>query len=51
MPDTITTEDAASPFTLDIRLFEGEDVTPLINMTDDGCGSSCPSSCTTSTAD
>lgn len=41
----------SSPFALDIRLIENSDTTPLINLTDDGCGSSCPSACTTSTAD
>lgn len=40
-----------SPFTLDIRLIEQSDPAPLINLTDDGCGSSCPSACTTSASD
>ncbi|MEU3308427.1 FxLD family lanthipeptide [Nocardiopsis sp. NPDC006832] len=44
-------ETSSSPFALDIRLIENSDTTPLINLTDDGCGASCPSSCTTSTAD
>lgn len=44
-------EISSSPFALDIRLIENSDTTPLINLTDDGCGASCPSSCTTSTAD
>lgn len=44
-------ETSSSPFALDIRLIENSDTTPLINLTDDGCGSSCPSACTTSTAD
>lgn len=44
-------EPSSSPFALDIRLIENSDTTPLINLTDDGCGSSCPSACTTSTAD
>ena len=46
-----TRQDTPSPFTLDIRLIENSDTTPLINLTDDGCGASCPSTCTTSTAD
>jgi FxLD family lantipeptide len=41
-----------SPFALDIRLIENSDsLAQLINLTDDGCGSSCPNSCTTSAAD
>lgn len=46
-----TRQETSSPFALDIRLIENSDTTPLINLTDDGCGSSCPSACTTSTAD
>ncbi|GHD34446.1 FxLD family lanthipeptide [Nocardiopsis kunsanensis] len=42
---------SATPFALDIRLIEQSDTAPLINLTDDGCGSSCPSACTTSTSD
>lgn len=49
--DTQEAPRSDSPFTLDIRLIEGGDITPLINMTDDGCGSSCPSACTTSASD
>lgn len=51
MQDTQEAPRSDSPFTLDIRLIEGGDITPLINMTDDGCGSSCPSACTTSASD
>ncbi|MCY9783945.1 FxLD family lanthipeptide [Nocardiopsis sp. EMB25] len=39
---------SSSPFALDIRLIETSDTTPLINPTDDGCGTSCPDSCTPS---
>ncbi|MFJ6022907.1 FxLD family lanthipeptide [Nocardiopsis alba] len=46
-----TRQETPPPFTLDIRLIENSDTTPLINLTDDGCGSSCPSACTTSAAD
>lgn len=42
---------SATPFALDIRLIEQSDTAPLINLTDDGCGSSCPSACTTSASD
>ncbi|WP_075926980.1 FxLD family lanthipeptide [Nocardiopsis sp. CNR-923] len=42
---------SSSPFTLDIRLIETSDTTPLINLTDDGCGTSCPDTCVTSTSD
>src|SRR5699024_5573591 len=42
---------SATPFTLDIRLIEQSDTASLINRHDDGCGSSCPSACTTSTSD
>ncbi|MDE3721424.1 FxLD family lanthipeptide [Nocardiopsis sp. N85] len=40
-----------SPFTLDIRLLESSDsLAQLINLTDDGCGASCPTTCVTSTS-
>ncbi|WP_081748662.1 FxLD family lanthipeptide [Nocardiopsis sp. CNT312] len=41
----------SSPFVLDIRLIETSDTTPLINLTDDGCGTTCPSTCVTSVSD
>ncbi|MDT0330109.1 FxLD family lanthipeptide [Nocardiopsis lambiniae] len=44
-------DNPSSPFTLDIRLIENSDTAPLINLTDDGCGSSCPSACATSASD
>lgn len=40
-----------SPFALDIRLIENSDsLAQLINLTDDGCGTSCPTTCVTSTS-
>jgi FxLD family lantipeptide len=37
------------PFDLDIRVIEsGDAAVTLINLTDDGCGSTCPSACATS---
>ena len=36
------------PFDLDIRVLEFSDAAAsLINLTDDGCGSSCPNACVT----
>jgi FxLD family lantipeptide len=36
------------PFDLDIRVIEFGDTAPgLINLTDDGCGSTCASPCVT----
>jgi FxLD family lantipeptide len=36
------------PFDLDIRLIESSDnAATLINLTDDGCGSTCPKACAT----
>jgi FxLD family lantipeptide len=38
----------SDPFDLDIRIIESSDeFATLINLTDDGCGSSCPSACAT----
>jgi FxLD family lantipeptide len=38
----------AEPFDLDIRVIEfGDAAVPLINLTDDGCGSTCPRACAT----
>ncbi len=38
-----------TPFVLDITLVEDSTAFPdNINLTDDGCGSSCPNSCVTS---
>lgn len=40
-----TTDD---PFDLDITVLETSDeAATLINLTDDGCGSTCPSACAT----
>jgi FxLD family lantipeptide len=37
------------PFDLDIRVIESGDAAAiLINLTDDGCGSTCPNACATS---
>lgn len=42
------TDTAVDPFDLDVRVVEfGDAEMPLINLTDDGCGSSCPKACTT----
>lgn len=42
--------DLEDPFELDITFIEsGPDADTVIAMTDDGCGSTCPSACTTST--
>jgi FxLD family lantipeptide len=36
------------PFDLDIKVIESGDVAAtLINLTDDGCGSTCPKACAT----
>ncbi|SBW22517.1 hypothetical protein FDG2_2761 [Candidatus Protofrankia californiensis] len=36
------------PFDLDIRVIEcGDEAASLINLTDDGCGSTCPKACAT----
>jgi FxLD family lantipeptide len=36
------------PFDLDIRVIEaGDTAAALINLTDDGCGSTCPKACAT----
>jgi FxLD family lantipeptide len=37
----------ADPFDLDIRIIESGDAAVLINLTDDGCGSTCPKACAT----
>ncbi|CAL2073776.1 FxLD family lanthipeptide [Streptomyces murinus] len=37
---------AGDPFDLDISVLESaDDAASLINLTDDGCGSSCPKAC------
>ncbi|WP_152691982.1 FxLD family lanthipeptide [Nocardiopsis sp. RV163] len=52
MQNTQDSPSPESPFALDIRLLENSDsLAQLINLTDDGCGSSCPNACTTSAAD
>ncbi|WP_159944683.1 FxLD family lanthipeptide [Nocardiopsis sp. FR6] len=52
MQNTQDNTRSESPFALDIRLIENSDsLAQLINLTDDGCGSSCPSACTTSASD
>ena len=39
---------AEDPFDLNIRVLEFSDAAAsLINLTDDGCGSSCPNACAT----
>lgn len=41
----------SDPFDLDITILEaGDGVGSLINLTDDGCKSSCPESCATNVA-
>lgn len=41
----------SDPFDLDVRVIEfGDGAVPLINLTDDGCGSSCPRACATNLA-
>lgn len=36
------------PFDLDIRVIEfGDEAAALIELTDDGCGSTCPKACVT----
>jgi FxLD family lantipeptide len=48
-----TTEQSATAeseeFDLDVRLLEVADVAGLVNLTDDGCGSTC-TACTTNVA-
>lgn len=45
-PDSADLDD---PFELDIAFIEsGPNANTVIAMTDDGCGSTCPSACTTS---
>lgn len=42
-------EVGSDPFDLDISFIEnGPNADTVIAMTDDGCGSTCPSACTTS---
>lgn len=46
-PDGV--EIVGDPFDLDISFIEnGPNADTVIAMTDDGCGSTCPSACTTS---
>jgi FxLD family lantipeptide len=45
-PDTITDKNPQTDFVLDVRVLEGRDLAGLINMTNDGCGSTC-GACTT----
>jgi len=41
-----TSDPSLEGFNLDIRLIEtSDDASSLINLTDDGCGSSCPDAC------
>ncbi|WP_019610919.1 FxLD family lanthipeptide [Nocardiopsis sp. CNS-639] len=52
MQNTQDNPSPESPFALDIRLIENSDsLAQLINLTDDGCGTSCPTTCVTSTSD
>ncbi|WP_436776761.1 FxLD family lanthipeptide [Yinghuangia sp. YIM S09857] len=47
----VQTEDAEGEFApLDIRLIEVVDPAGLVNVTDDNCGSSCPTACATNVA-
>lgn len=49
MSVTIPESTPTSAFALDITLVEDSTAFPdNINLTDDGCGSSCPNSCVTS---
>ncbi|MDT5023576.1 MAG: hypothetical protein QOE61_2 [Micromonosporaceae bacterium] len=52
MEKTETTETAGlDPFDLDIRVIEsGDAAATLIDLTDDGCGSTCASPCATNFA-
>lgn len=45
----VSSDDAQSdPFDLDIRVLElGDQASSVINLTDDGCGSTCSSPCAT----
>lgn len=46
------TSSTADEFDLDIRMFEsGGELDDIIRMTDDGCGQTCESACTTSCTD
>ncbi len=43
--------DGSDPFALDIRVIEsGDAAATLIDLTDDGCGSTCSSPCATNFA-
>lgn len=47
-PTVSMTAAPADPFDLDIRVLESHDqAAALINLTDDGCGSTCPNACVT----
>ena len=51
MNSNATAESALDDFDLDIRIIEsGDTVETLINLTDDGCGSTCASPCATNVA-
>lgn len=46
-PDPATNVDPDADFDLDIRIFEsGIGLDEVIRMTDDGCGATCESACT-----
>ena len=46
-PDTVESSET-DPFDLDIRVVEfGGRAAELIELTDDGCGSTCPKACIT----
>jgi FxLD family lantipeptide len=44
--DVEQTDTAEDDFVLDVRLIEAADAGGLVNLTDDGCGSTC-GACTT----
>ncbi|MGH3972522.1 MAG: FxLD family lanthipeptide [Pseudonocardiaceae bacterium] len=50
-PETTTMIPTTDEFDLDIRVIEsGDAAASLINLTDDGCGSTCASPCATNVA-
>jgi FxLD family lantipeptide len=51
LPSVFEEQGEVNAFDLDIREFEfGDPAVPLINLTDDGCGSTCPKACATNFA-
>jgi FxLD family lantipeptide len=45
MTPTPTAGPAASPFDLDITLVEQTSIAEQLDLTDDGCGTTCPKAC------